>query len=116
MFYQLKASGARAERGEGLFAFTPRHVSMHVGNCAVLLVEFFREPVDLSTCVAEDDGPRDGDRVVEVTKGIKFGVLLNSDVVLLNAVEGEHLFVDKNAHRVSHDFVRHREDVLGDRS
>jgi hypothetical protein len=89
------------------------HVAVHGRDGEVASSELVGEPVHLSTCVAEDDGLGDGDRLVQVREGVELPLLLlHSDVELLNTFKGEFVLLHKNADWVAHELGGDLEDVL----
>ena len=89
------------------------HVAVHGRDREVTGSELVGEPVNLSTGVAEDDGLRDGDGLVEIGQSIQFPLLLlDCDVELLNTFEGELVLLDKDADWVAHELGGDLEDVL----
>ena len=106
---------ARLATAEGLddgLALVLRHVGVHERHGVVFLVELSGEPVDLSAGVAEDDALRDADGVVEVAQRLELVVLLDRDVVLLDAVKREHLLLDEDAHGRREELLRECENLL----
>eukprot|EP00760_Papus_ankaliazontas_P032971 PhM_4_TR6111/c0_g1_i1/m.59329 len=105
---------ASAELLDDLLAVALRHVAVDEAHGVVLLVKLLGEPVDLAARVAEDHGLSDRHGVVQIAQRLELEVLLDGDVVLLDAVEREHLLLDENAARRAHELVRQRQHVLGD--
>lgn len=69
------------------------------------------EPVDLSLCVAEDNGLGDGNSLVQITKRIELPVFLfNSDKELLDTFEGELIALDEDTDGVVHERSGHFEN------
>lgn len=100
------------------------HVAMHGRHGEVTGGELVGEPVNLSSCVAEDDGLGDGDSLIEIRKSVELPFfLLHSNVELLDAFQGQFGFLDEDADWVTHEFggdfqniLRHRggeQDNLG---
>jgi hypothetical protein len=90
------------------------HVAVHGGDGEVTGSELVREPVDLATGVAEDDGLRDRDGLVEIRQGVELPLLLlDGDVELLDTLKGELVLLDKDADGVAHELGGDLEDVLG---
>lgn len=89
------------------------HVTVHSRDGEVTGSELVREPVNLPTGVAEDDGLGDGDRLVEIREGIQLPLLLlDSNVELLDTLEGKLILLDENANGVTHELGGDLEDVL----
>lgn len=66
------------------------HVAVHGGHGEVGLPHLLRQPVHLPLGVAEDDGLRDGQRVVQVAQGVKLPLLsLHGHEELLDALQGQ---------------------------
>merc|ERR1739848_649148 len=81
------------------------HVSVGGGNDVVSLPHSVGEPVDLSTCVTEDDALRDGESLVQVTQGLQLPVLSVAIYVkLLDTFQGELLSLHQNSHWLGHEF------------
>lgn len=90
------------------------HVTVHGGDSEVTGSELVGEPVDLSAGVAEDDGLGDGDGLVQVGESVKLPLfLLNSNVELLDTLQGKLVLLDENADRVAHELGGDLKDVLG---
>lgn len=90
-----------------------RSVTTH--DCKVCLSHLLGQPVDLSLCVAEDDGLGDGEGVVEITEGVKLPILLlYGDEELLDPLEGQLVSLYEDPDRVGHELCRHLEDVVGE--
>lgn len=88
---------------------------MHAGHGEVGLPHLFRQPVDLSARVAEDDGLGDGEGVVQIAQGIEFPLLLlDCDEVLFQALEGQFVALDEDADGVCHELGGHVEHVVGE--
>ena len=72
------------------------HVSVHGRNCEVGLTHLLRQPINLALRVAEDDGLRDGQRVVKVAQSVKFPFLtLNGHEELLDSFQSQLIAVRK---------------------
>lgn len=90
------------------------HVTVHGRDGEVTGSELVSEPVDLSACVAEDDGLCDGDSLVQVGESVELPLfLLNSNVELLNTFEGKFILLDQDTDGVAHEAGGDLEDVLG---
>jgi len=90
------------------------HVTVHGGHGEVTGCELIGEPVNLTACVAEDDGLCDSDGFVEVGESVELPLLLlHGDVELLDTLEGEFVLLDENAHGVAHELGRDLQDILG---
>ena len=90
------------------------HVAVHGRHGEVTSSEFVGEPVNLSSCVAEDDGLSDGDCFVKIGESVKLPVLLlDGDVELLDTLEGEFGLLDQDADWVAHELCGNFKDILG---
>lgn len=90
------------------------HVTVHGGDSEVTGSELVGKPVDLSAGVAEDDGLGDGDSLVEIRKRVELPLLLlNSNVELLDTLEGELLLLDQDTDGVPHELGGHLQNILG---
>ncbi len=79
------ARRARAELAHDDLALLLLHVSVHGGHGEVALVHHLGQPVDLAPRVAEDDGLRDRQRLVQVAQRVQLPILaLHVDVELLD--------------------------------
>lgn len=93
-----------------------RHLPVHRRYGKVRLPHLLRQPVDLPARVAEDDGLRDGQRVVQITQRVELPLLLlDGDEVLLEALERELVTLDDDAHGICHELCCHLEHVMGER-
>ena len=82
----------------------------------VALAHLLRQPVDLTPCVAEDDGLSDGEGVVEIAKGVELPILLlDGDKELLDALERQLVALDEDPDRVRHKLGCHLENVVRER-
>lgn len=94
--------------------FLLRHVAMHAAHSEVGLAHLVRQPVDLSSRVAEDYGLRDCQRIVEIAQRIELPVLLlDGDEVLLQAFQRQLVTLHQNAHRIRHELCSHVQDIVG---
>jgi len=72
------------------------------------------QPVNLPAGVTEDDSLRDGDRLVEVTKGVQLPFLLfHCDVELLDTLQSQLIPLDEDPDWISHELLRHLEHIRG---
>jgi len=72
------------------------------------------KPVNLTASVAIDDGLGDGERLVEIAKGVKLPFLtLNSDVELLDTLKGQLILLDKNSDRITHETLGDLKHIQG---
>ena len=79
---------------------------MHGGDSEVGLLHLLSQNIDLATGVAENNGLRDAQGVVQVTKDIEFEFLLfNINVELLDTFQGEFVLLDENFDGVAHEIV-----------
>jgi hypothetical protein len=86
---------------------------VHGGHSEVAGSELVGKPVNLSSGVAEDDSLGDGDGLVQVGKCVQLPVLLlDSNVELLDTLEGQFGFLDQNADWVTHELGGDLENVL----
>jgi len=91
-----------------------RNVTHHGGDCELARVHLLRQPVDLPSGIAKDDGLGDGNRLVEITKGVEFPLLLfNGNVELLDTLEGQLITLDENSYRITHELLGDLEDISG---
>lgn len=87
---------------------------MHGRHSEVTSGKLVSKPIDLSSGVAEDDCLCDGDCLVEIGKSVQLPILLlNSDVELLDTLEGELGLLDQDTDGIAHEFSGDLEDVLG---
>ncbi|KAI6772526.1 hypothetical protein HG530_003484 [Fusarium avenaceum] len=90
------------------------HVTVHGGDSEVTSSELVGKPIDLSAGVAEDDGLGDSDGLVQVGKSVKLPLLLlNSNVELLNTLQGKLILLDQDADGVTHELGCDLKNVLG---
>jgi len=86
---------------------------VHVADGEISLLHLAGQPFNLRPLVAEDDRLSDSQRIVEVTKSLKFIlILLNSDEILPDALQGQFVALNKNLDRTSHELISHGEDLL----
>ena len=84
----------------------------HGGHSEFTRVHLLRQPVDLSAGVAEDDGLRDGDGLVQVAERVELPLLaLDGDVELLNTLKRKLVALDENADRLAHELLRDLQDL-----
>ena len=108
------AAVTAAEVVHDAVALLLRHLAVHAADGEVGLAHLLGQPVDLAAGVAEDDGLGDGEGVVEVAQGVELPVLLlDGDKVLLEALEGQLVALDEDAHGVGHELGGHVEHVVG---
>lgn len=89
------------------------HVTVHGRDGEVTGSELVGKPVNLSAGVAEDDSLSDGDSLVQIGEGVELPLLLlNSDVELLNTLEGELILLDEDTDGVAHELGGDLENVL----
>lgn len=80
------------------------HVSVHGRDSELAGSQLLGQPVDLSAGVAEDDGLGDGDGLVEIAEGVQLPLLLlNSNVELLDTLEGQLVLLDQDTDGVAHE-------------
>ncbi|KAI0558376.1 eukaryotic translation initiation factor 4A [Gracilaria domingensis] len=88
------------------------HVAVHGGDDKVALLHLLGEPLHFPARVAEDDGLRDGERLVEVAQRVKLPLLLlDVDVELANAVEAEAVALDQHGDGLRHELFGHFQHV-----
>ena len=93
--------------------FPLRHVAVHGRDCEVGLAHLICEPVNLATCVAEDDSLCDGKGIVEIAKCIELPLLLlNGNEILLQAFERQLVTLDKNTNGIGHELGGHLQDIV----
>ena len=86
---------------------------MHAGHREVRLAHLLRQPVHLPLRVAEDDGLRDRQRVVEVAERVKLPLLpLHGHEELLDALQRQFVALDEDPDGVGHELARHLEDLV----
>ena len=106
--------GSRAELLHDQITLSLVHVTVHGRDGEVAGGKLVGEPVDLSAGVAEDDSLGDGDRLVQVGQSVELPLLLlNSNVELLDTLEGKLILLDQDTDGVTHEAGRDLEDVLG---
>lgn len=89
---------------------------MHVAHRKISLTHFSSQPFDLITFVTEDDGLRDCQCVIKVAKRLKFVVLLlDCHKELFYTIKSKLISFYQNLERVIHEFVRHIQNLLGQR-
>jgi len=77
---------------------------MHCRDRKIFLSHIICEPVDLAPGVAVYDCLRDGECLVEITECVQLPFFsFHSYVELLNAFQGELVFLYKNADRFLHE-------------
>mmetsp|Transcript_31888 Transcript_31888/g.51287 ORF Transcript_31888/g.51287 Transcript_31888/m.51287 type:complete len:267 (+) Transcript_31888:357-1157(+) len=90
------------------------HFSMHGADGVITLLHFVREPVDFTTCVTVDDGLCDGEGVIKVAKSLELPILFfDSDIKLLDTVEGYGGPLHENTHRLTHESFRYFKNFIG---
>lgn len=90
------------------------HVTVHGRDGEVTGSELVGEPVDLAAGVTEDDGLGDGDGLVEIGEGVELPLLLlDSNVELLDTLEGKLLLLDQDTDGVTHELGGDLKDILG---
>ena len=88
------------------------HISMHSTDGKILLRQFVGQPIDLSTCVAENNGLSDSDGFVQIGEGIEFPIFLfDGNVELFDSFESEFVFLDEDANGIAHELLGDFEDV-----
>ena len=92
------------------------HLSMHRGDGEVGGPHLFRQPVDLSAGVAEDDGLGDGHSLVQVAERVELPLLaLDGDVKLLDTLKRKLVALDEDADRLAHELLRDLQYLGGHR-
>jgi len=96
----------------------PGHISCektdHGRYGELALVHLLGEPIDLSPCVAENDGLGDRDGLIKVTERVKLPLLLlDSNVELLDTFERQLITFDEDTDGVAHEFFCHLKYVCG---
>jgi len=85
---------------------------MHSTDGEILLCQLVGQPIDLSTCVAENNSLSDGDGFVQIGEGIEFPIFLfDGNVELFDSFEGEFVFLDEDTNGIAHEFLGDFEDV-----
>mmetsp|Transcript_34960 Transcript_34960/g.54646 ORF Transcript_34960/g.54646 Transcript_34960/m.54646 type:complete len:483 (+) Transcript_34960:1231-2679(+) len=80
------------------------HIPMKSRDGEVTLGHLVQQPVHLTPSVDVDDGLSDGESLVEIAKGVQLPVLtLNTDVELLDTLEGKLVLLHEDANRVPHE-------------
>lgn len=91
-----------------------RHRAVHEADGEVSLPHLFRQPLNFLLLVAENDGLRDGQLIVEVKQRLAFVVFLfDRDEELFDAVEGQLVALDEDLERVVHEEAGHLQDLVG---
>lgn len=89
-------------------------LSVHGRDGEVSLGKSLGQEVDLSSGVAENDGLRDVDGLVEITEDLKLvRLLLNINVELLDTFKGQLILLDENSDGVSHELAGDVKDLSG---
>jgi hypothetical protein len=89
------------------------HITVHGGNGEITGSELVGKPVDLPSCVAEDNGLGNGDGLVKIGKGVQFPIfLLDGNVELLDTLEGKLGLLDQDTDWVAHELCSDLEDIL----
>lgn len=89
---------------------------MHAADRKVCLAHLLRQPLSFLALVAEDDGLRDSQRVVQVAQRLKLELLsFHGYEELLDALECQLVALHKNLDRIVHEFIGHLQDFLGKR-
>ena len=87
---------------------------MHGRDGEITSGELVSEPVDLSPRIAEDHSLCDRDGLVKVGESVELPVLLlNSDIELLDTLEGQLGLFDQDTDRITHELGGDLENVLG---
>jgi hypothetical protein len=90
------------------------HVTVHGGDSEVTGSKLVGEPVDLSAGVAEDNGLGNSDGLVQVGKSVELPLLLlNSNVELLDTLQGKLILLNQDADGVTHELGCDLKNVLG---
>ena len=77
-------------------------------------MHLLRQPVHLPAGVAEDDGLRNRDGLVQIAQSIQLPLLLfDCDVELLDTFQGQLVPLDEDPNWLSHELLRHLEHVRG---
>lgn len=89
------------------------HVTVHGGDGEVTGSQLVGKPVDLPAGVAEDNGLGDRNGLVQIGEGVELPLLLlDSNVELLNTLEGKLVLLDEDTDRVAHELGGNLQDVL----
>lgn len=89
------------------------HITVHGGHSEVTGGKLVGKPVDLSAGVAEDDGLGNGDRLVQVRKGVELPLfLLDRDVELLDTLKSKFILLHKDADGVTHELGGDLQNIL----
>ncbi|KAK5624747.1 hypothetical protein RRF57_000463 [Xylaria bambusicola] len=97
--------GSRTELLHDKVTLSLVHVTVHGRDGEVTGGELVSEPVNLSACVAENDGLGNSDSLVQIRECIEFPFfLLNSD--------GKLVFLDEDTNWVAHELGSDLEDIL----
>jgi hypothetical protein len=92
------------------------HIAVHRADREIFLGQFISQPIDLSACVAKDDGLSNSDGFIQIGECIEFPIFLfNGNVKLFDPFESELILFDEDADGVAHKLLSHFEDVGGHR-
>lgn len=84
----------------------------HGGDNELPAGKLLGEPIDLAAGVAEDNGLSDGDRLVQVAKGIQLPFLfLYCDVELLDTFESQLVTLDEDTDGITHELLGNLQHV-----
>ena len=109
--------GTRSELLHHDFSLLLVHLTVHAGDDEVLLRHAALEFVDSALRVAVDDRLVDIQVGVQVQQNVHLPLLLlDSDVVLTDTLEGQVLTLYENLLWVSHEVLGHTEDLWGESS
>jgi len=104
--------GTRSELLHHDFTLLLVHLSVHAGDNKVLLGHAALELVDSALGVTVDDGLVDVQVRVKVQKNVHLPLLLlNSDIVLVDTLEGEVLLLYKDLGWVSHEMLGQTKNI-----
>ena len=77
-------------------------------------MHLLRQPINLPASVAEDDGLRNRDRLVQIAQSVQLPFFLfDRDVKLFDTFQGQFVPLDQNPNRFSHELLRHLEHIRG---
>lgn len=102
-----------SEFGHDRISFLLYHFSVHTADSKVRLSHLLCQPVNLASCVTENDRLRNRQSVVQITKRVKLPVFLfDGDKELLDSFKSQFITLDENSDRVGHELGSHFEDVM----
>mmetsp|Transcript_5328 Transcript_5328/g.11651 ORF Transcript_5328/g.11651 Transcript_5328/m.11651 type:complete len:229 (+) Transcript_5328:268-954(+) len=97
-------TGARAKFPHNNVTLALIHVSVHARDSEISFLHMLLQPVNLTTCVAVNDGLGDGERLVQIAKGVKLPLLtFHGNIKLLDTLKGQLILLHEDTHWIPHE-------------